>query len=1724
MKNIMRYKKLLLALFIIIVGISAAARYVSADNINILFDGAMLNDGSWEVGDTPVTWTASAFDRDNDTGLPEELDADSYFTWQSSDPTVVRITPQSSGVSTASKITLTPVSSGTATITATYTKNYIDDDGNPAQKTATASRQVKVKFRINNKPSAPYEDTDVISDIYTNSVNDVIFKSSNENVAIVTTGASGSGKVTLKGAGYTTITATLNDGQKDTCRIAVNSRITESDPILTVRTGDTHDLSTNAIVNNSVNYFTANANIAKIDAYGKITGVNAGKTYVSVEALKSNDEWYSLQPDPRRSIRVNVPFVITNAPVLNVGDTATLKTNVADEYKGQISWNSSDTTIVEVTQDGKITAKKSGTAKIYATIVNEDIFEDLTPQNAEVTVTVIDTFALSKSELSVQAGSEVKLEALVTDESASVEWSSSNSSVAAVSTSAKSSLTANVKGIRKGVAIITATQTVNGVSKKASCYVNVTEPVQSIDVTPKSVNIDKGDEYQLNVTFTPILPDNTKIKWESSDTTVVKVDDNGKIKGINGGSAVVWVITEDGIKVSSCDVYVRVPVTGITLSENKISESKNAGTHQLSAYITPSGGYSDGINTNVEWSVSPSDGSIIRVDNTGLITYVSPGSATVIAKTVDGGYMATCQVEVLQPVTSITVDNKNLRLKIDDTYRLSAEVLPVTATDRGVKWESSDSSIVTVDSNGFISAKKTGNATILAKTVDGGYTDMCNVTVYQPVTSVSISNSNLSVRKGSTAWISAIAVPETSENKKIVYSSSDTSIATIDPNSGMITAIEAGTCTLIATSQDTGVSAKCTLTVTQAVTGIELDSTRRTILKGEQYALSAIVSPIDAENRSVKFTSSNPQIATVDENGVVTAILGGQAVITATTVERGLTASCLVTVQEFVTSVKMNGMQDYLNKGQKISLSADVLPTTASNQRITWKSSKANIISVDNNGVATALDYGKATIYAYASDNSSVFDMYTMVVDKPIQKIKFSNSSIELERGKNKTLKPVLTPTNPTFKNLEWSSSDESIVTVNENGIVSAIASGRATILCTSKRYGVTGTCTINVKEYVDSIKLVGTVDYMLKGGKLALKTEILPTTATNQKIKWKSSNSNILNVDSKGLVTAKDYGKATIYAYAKDGSSAFAMCTIIVERPVKSISFKNKSVTLESGKKITLKPIFNPKNATFKDVEWSSTDTSVATVTENGIVYGVGSGKTTIICKSLRNGVVGKCTVNVKEYVKSITITQAEEYVKKGSKFSLVAEVTPSTATNTKVRWKSSDSKVLKVNSQGKVYAKGYGKATIYAYAKDGSGVYAMTNIIVERPIKSIKFKNKNVSISKGSIKTLKPIINPKNATFKDIEWVSTNTAVATVDSTGLVTALSSGSTTILCKSVKYGITGKCNVNVKEYVEKLKISGLGKRHELGLGSSKILKAVVTPDTASNKNVIWSSSNSGVITVDSNGIITGVGLGTATITATAADGKGAVASIGLTVIKPVANISVTPSSMTLLEGRTGSVMASVSPADATYTGVKWKTSDSAIATVDNAGSVTAISAGSCTVSAISLDGNSVQGRITVNVKPFIKATSVVLSSTSLTMLPGQSRKVNVNIKPANTTESISWTTSDASVATVDGNGMVTARGQGTATIYAISSETGLESSCQIVVLALNATAITLEQYDSYDLDVFGCTEKISWYSNNKRVATVDANGKVVARMAGRTTITAKVNGKVLYCTVTVRSM
>ena len=258
--------------------------------------------------------------------------------------------------------------------------------------------------------------------------------------------------------------------------------------------------------------------------------------------------------------------------------------------------------------------------------------------------------------------------------------------------------------------------------------------------------------------------------------------------------------------------------------------------------------------------------------------------------------------ETTTPVTGVTLDKSSISIVQGTTEQLTATVAPDDATDPSVTWSSSDASVATVNNNGLVSAIGAGNATITVTTTDGGKTATCTVTVSAPstiipVTGISIkSSTTLSI--GSTETLTVTYTPsDANTGKAITWSSSNEAVATVDA-SGKVTGVAAGTATITATSEGGVATASCTVTVQAiAVTGVTLNKTTITINKGATETLTATVSPSNATNQAVTWSSSNAAVATVT-NGIVTGVAAGNATITVTTVDGSKTTSCAVTVEE----------------------------------------------------------------------------------------------------------------------------------------------------------------------------------------------------------------------------------------------------------------------------------------------------------------------------------------------------------------------------------------------------------------------------------------------------------------------------------------------------------------------------------------------------------------------------------------------------------------------------------------------------------------------------------------------------------------------------------------------------------------------------------------------------------------------------------------------------------
>jgi len=464
------------------------------------------------------------------------------------------------------------------------------------------------------------------------------------------------------------------------------------------------------------------------------------------------------------------------------------------------------------------------------------------------------------------------------------------------------------------------------------------------------------------------------------------------------------------------------------------------------------------------------------------------------------------------------------------------------------------------------------------------------------------------------------------------------------------------------------------------------------------------------------------------------------------------------------------------------------------------------VATVDSKGKITAVLAGIANITCTANDGSGKSATCTLTVTPPksVLSITLSNTSLSVLVGKTSTLKATVSPTNATNKTVSWGSSNPSIVTVDSNGKVTAVAAGTANIICVANDgSNISSTCTVTVVKTISvtSIKLNNTTLIVEQGKTSTLTATVSPTDATNKTVSWGTSNPSIATVDSKGKITAVAAGKANIICVATDGTNISSTCAVTVTPLVKVVSIKlsNTSLTLEKGITSTLSATVAPTNASDKTVTWSSNNTSVATVDSKGKITGVAYGTAVITCKA--NGgssIISTCTVTVTTRVASIALNNKSLNLEAGTTSTLISTILPTTAINKTLTWSSNNTKIATVDSKGKVTAVANGTAIITCTATDGSKKNATCNITVTTSVTSIKLNKTSLSISKGKTSTLTATISPINATNKVLTWRTENEKIATVDTNGNVTAVEKGTTNIFCitkdGNFKYAI---CNITV---------------------------------------------------------------------------------------------------------------------------------------------------------------------------------------------------------------------------------------------------------------------------------------------------------------------------------------
>ena len=358
-------------------------------------------------------------------------------------------------------------------------------------------------------------------------------------------------------------------------------------------------------------------------------------------------------------------------------------------------------------------------------------------------------------------------------------------------------------------------------------------------------------------------------------------------------------------------------------------------------------------------------------------------------------------------INNLRLDKTELILDVGKDATIKVTIDPSNATKKDLEWKSSDESIAIVDSNGKVTAKKEGTATITVRALDGSETKaICNVNVKAvKVTKIELNKSEITLKVGKTTTLKTTKIyPNNATNKGITWSSSDEKVAIVDKK-GKVKAIKKGNVTITATANDgNNTKATCQVTIVQPVTGITISPEKVTLTEGKHTTLKAIITPNNASIKKVKWRSLNTDVAMVDQNGKVKAIKEGMATITATAKDgSGIKAKCIVKVIEKEKKIttkteeekkeksvteeekKVTGIELYkaeknvsnkwlefdIKNTRGIKLDIKFLPFGVLNPTVTWKSTNERVAIV-NNGNVIFKKKGITIIKAQSKDDSNI--------------------------------------------------------------------------------------------------------------------------------------------------------------------------------------------------------------------------------------------------------------------------------------------------------------------------------------------------------------------------------------------------------------------------------------------------------------------------------------------------------------------------------------------------------------------------------------------------------------------------------------------------------------------------------------------------------------------------------------------------------------------------------
>jgi uncharacterized protein YjdB len=664
-----------------------------------------------------------------------------------------------------------------------------------------------------------------------------------------------------------------------------------------------------------------------------------------------------------------------------------------------------------------------------------------------------------------------------------------------------------------------------------------------------------------------------------------------------------------------------------------------------------------------------------------------------------------------------------------------------------------------------------------------------------------------------------------------------------------------------------------------------------------------------------------------------------------------------------------------LDIGQTGTLVAAV--SGVSNKSVNWTSSNPAVATVSNVGVVTGVGVGVATITATSVVDSAKASSSLVSVKSPPPALTINPATVALVV--NSTVQLTANIVNQANQAVTWSTSDDTLASVNANGLVTALKPGTTKITATRVATpGVSNSATITITPPPIGVTVSPGTVTINAGTTFQLSATV--SNSSNQNVTWSSSDLNIATINATGLLSALAEGQVTITATSQADSSKSSLSIVTIKPPPPiSVTISPSNATVGAGAAIQLAASIS--NSSNQNVTWKSSNTNLANVSATGLLTTIAEGQVTVTATSQADtskSATAIVTINPPPPPISISVAPSAISLIVSETSQLVATV--SNSANQAVNWVSSNSAIATVSTTGSVTAVAVGTVTITATSQADSSKSAVATIKIKNPV-SITATPVSLSLTIGTSNQLGASVT--NATNTSVIWESGNSGICNVDNTGLAHAIAVGNTNIVVKSVEDPTkTVTIPVSVNPPLGELTVNPAN----IAIVVNTTVQLSASIQNQTNQSVTWSTSDATLATVDGNGLVNALKIGTVQITATSVAVPSLSKTASITITPPPIGVSVSPSSTTVNAGATIQLGSTVANSSNQF--VTWTSSNTNFATVSSSGLVTTFAEGLVTITATSQADTSKSATALITIQPPPPPISVLVSPSNATVDAG----------------------------------------------------------------------------------------------------------------------------------------